>query len=67
MFGRIGLRFWLKFGIWALLFFVFVRLEFGIVYCIVSAIYLIFANTRTRKAGEMVPTCLLGGVFSRLF
>ncbi|PRP79412.1 hypothetical protein PROFUN_08173 [Planoprotostelium fungivorum] len=44
---------YLGFALWFLLFFVFIRLEFGVVFFICSLFFLMFSNLGQRKEGEL--------------
>ena len=49
------LKITLKFVIWALLFALFIHLEFGLVYFICSLLFFICYNTNKRKKGRLSP------------
>ena len=50
--NKIGIENILKFLIWALLYFIFIKLEFGVVYFIVSLLVIMYLNTGKRRSGE---------------
>lgn len=54
-YAMLFLRLCLKVVIWSLLFALFIRLEFGLVYFICSLIFFICYNTSKRKKGRLSP------------